>query len=100
MPASGFYEWQRIPGGKQPWYVTSADGAMLAFAGLREHESAGTESAMLSAIEVARSSPVAGSQIRTVTPALAARHSAPTRFISSPLSIMAPPLRGRRFLRG
>ena len=36
VPASGFYEWQRIPGGKQPWYVTSADGAMLAFAGLWE----------------------------------------------------------------
>ena len=36
VPASGFYEWKKIPGGKQPWYVTSADGTMLAFAGLWE----------------------------------------------------------------
>ena len=36
VPASGFYEWQRVPGGKQPWYVTSADRTMLAFAGLWE----------------------------------------------------------------
>jgi putative SOS response-associated peptidase YedK len=36
VPASGFYEWRRIPGGKQPWYVTSADRTMLAFAGLWE----------------------------------------------------------------
>jgi putative SOS response-associated peptidase YedK len=36
VPASGFYEWKKIPGGKQPWYVTSADGTTLAFAGLWE----------------------------------------------------------------
>jgi putative SOS response-associated peptidase YedK len=37
VPASGFYEWRRHPGGKQPWYITSADDALLAFAGLLEH---------------------------------------------------------------
>ena len=36
VPACGFYEWQKIPGGKRPWYVTSADGTILAFAGLWE----------------------------------------------------------------
>ena len=36
VPASGFYEWKRTAGGKQPWYVTSADGTTLAFAGLWE----------------------------------------------------------------
>jgi putative SOS response-associated peptidase YedK len=36
VPARGFYEWKKVPGGKQPWYVTSADGTMLAFAGLWE----------------------------------------------------------------
>ena len=40
LPASGFYEWQATPGGKQPWYIspTNADGRepLLAFAGLFE----------------------------------------------------------------
>lgn len=44
VPASGFYEWQKIPGGRQPWYVASADGTMLAFAGLWERwRAAGAE---------------------------------------------------------
>ena len=34
VPACGFYEWQKHPAGKQPYYVTSADGTLLAFAGL------------------------------------------------------------------
>jgi putative SOS response-associated peptidase YedK len=36
LPASGFYEWQATPGGKQPWYVSARDGALLAMAGLFE----------------------------------------------------------------
>jgi putative SOS response-associated peptidase YedK len=36
VPASGFYEWKKAPGGKQPYYVTSRDGSVLAFAGLWE----------------------------------------------------------------
>ena len=24
IPMSGYYEWQNTPGGKQPWYFTSA----------------------------------------------------------------------------
>ncbi len=34
IPADGFYEWQRMPRGRQPFYITSADGSPLAFAGL------------------------------------------------------------------
>ena len=34
VPACGFYEWQKHPAGKQPYYITSADGSLLAFAGL------------------------------------------------------------------
>jgi putative SOS response-associated peptidase YedK len=34
VPACGFYEWQKLPAGKQPYYITSTDGALLAFAGL------------------------------------------------------------------
>lgn len=36
VPANGFYEWKRTPAGKQPYYIRSADGALLAFAGLWE----------------------------------------------------------------
>jgi putative SOS response-associated peptidase YedK len=36
LPASGFYEWQATPSGKQPWYVSARDGSLLAMAGLFE----------------------------------------------------------------
>ena len=35
VPASGYYEWMKGPDGKkQPYYITLADGAPMAFAGL------------------------------------------------------------------
>jgi putative SOS response-associated peptidase YedK len=34
--ADGFYEWQRIQGGKQPYYIHMKDGSPFAFAGLWE----------------------------------------------------------------
>jgi len=34
IPADGFFEWERRPGGKVPHYVYRADGAPLALAGL------------------------------------------------------------------
>ncbi len=37
IPASGFYEWQKQNGHKQPYYVHHAEGDLLAFAGLWEH---------------------------------------------------------------
>lgn len=36
IPASGFYEWRRTPEGKQPYWITPADGGLMAFAGLWE----------------------------------------------------------------
>lgn len=40
VPADGYYEWQPLAGpgkhGKQPWYLTSRDGAPLPMAGLYE----------------------------------------------------------------
>jgi putative SOS response-associated peptidase YedK len=34
VPASGFLEWETLPDGKQPYYFTSSEGSLLAFAGL------------------------------------------------------------------
>jgi putative SOS response-associated peptidase YedK len=34
IPASGYYEWQDVPGGKQPYYFTCRDGQPITFAGL------------------------------------------------------------------
>ena len=36
VPASGWFEWQRTGHGKQPYYLTLADGSPLSFAGLWE----------------------------------------------------------------
>ena len=34
IPASGYYEWQSTPEGKQPYYFTAHDGSPLTIAGL------------------------------------------------------------------
>jgi putative SOS response-associated peptidase YedK len=34
VPACGFYEWMKHPFGKRPYYITSSDESLLAFAGL------------------------------------------------------------------
>jgi putative SOS response-associated peptidase YedK len=38
IPASGYYEWYQTqgskPAGRQPWYISAADGGVLSFAGL------------------------------------------------------------------
>src|ERR1700689_4458629 len=35
IPVSGYYEWQDMPSGKQPWYFTARDGSpALTIAGL------------------------------------------------------------------
>lgn len=34
IPASGFYEWQKKDGGKQPWVLRRPDGGPMTFAGL------------------------------------------------------------------
>ena len=34
IPASGYYEWAKVPNGKQPYYYTARDGSPLTIAGL------------------------------------------------------------------
>jgi len=36
VPISGFYEWKKIGDGKQPWYISRADGQPMLLAGLRD----------------------------------------------------------------
>ena len=36
LPATGFYEWQVVGAGKQPWYITLTDQPLFGFAGLWE----------------------------------------------------------------
>jgi putative SOS response-associated peptidase YedK len=36
VPVDGFYEWEKTPAGKQPYFVVTADGSPLALAGLWE----------------------------------------------------------------
>jgi len=36
VPASGFYEWQRLAGKKQPWYMRPTDTAVFGLAGITE----------------------------------------------------------------
>ncbi|WP_375476695.1 SOS response-associated peptidase [uncultured Jatrophihabitans sp.] len=36
LPAQGYYEWQRVEGGKIPFFLHEPDGAVLAMAGLYE----------------------------------------------------------------
>ena len=34
IPANGFYEWQELAGGKQPWFIRLRDQELFGFAGL------------------------------------------------------------------
>lgn len=36
VPANGFYEWKKLPHGKQPYYIRSSGESLLAFAGFWE----------------------------------------------------------------
>jgi putative SOS response-associated peptidase YedK len=37
VPASGFYEWRKLNGRKQPYYLTADDGELWGLAGLYDH---------------------------------------------------------------
>ena len=43
VPATGFYEWRSVAGGKQPYNICMKDGGLFAFAGLWEQWRGGEE---------------------------------------------------------
>jgi len=43
VPATGFYEWQKTGGPKQPWLIEAIDGAPLSLAGLWERWAGGEQ---------------------------------------------------------
>lgn len=43
VPISGFYEWQKIAGRKQPWYIHPSRGSIMCLAGLWERWDKGGE---------------------------------------------------------
>jgi putative SOS response-associated peptidase YedK len=48
VPSDGFYEWQKIEGGKQPYWISRTDGAPFVFAGLWETWSDGQAAEIVS----------------------------------------------------
>lgn len=59
IPADGFYEWQRLDGAKQPWFIHFPDRRLFAFAGLWERWQGGGEVLETCAIIVAHAVGVA-----------------------------------------
>ena len=43
IPVNGWFEWREEETGKQPWFISPADGATLSFAGLWERWEKGDE---------------------------------------------------------
>jgi putative SOS response-associated peptidase YedK len=56
IPASGYYEWQDTPDGKQPYYFTRRDGESLTIAGVRDtwHDKAANENIESCAMVITR----------------------------------------------
>ena len=60
VPASGFYEWRKVDGRKQPYYLTSEDGEAWGLAGLYdlthedENDAAGSFTIITTAGQLAR----------------------------------------------
>ena len=61
VPASGFYEWRKVDGRKQPFYLTSEDGEAWGFAGLYDltHEDENDAAGSFTIITTAANSLVA-----------------------------------------
>jgi putative SOS response-associated peptidase YedK len=58
IPATGFFEWQTLPHGKQPWRFVRADMEPFAFAGLWEFARLGGEDVLSATIIVGEPNPL------------------------------------------
>jgi putative SOS response-associated peptidase YedK len=58
IPATGFFEWQALPDGKQPWRFTRIDDEPFAFAGIWEFSRLGGESLLSACIIVGEPNPL------------------------------------------
>lgn len=77
VPADGFYEWKQEGSGKQPWYLTSRDGAPLAMAGLYEVRKDEAGGLLWTCTVVTTSAPDDVGEIHDRTPLLVAREHWP-----------------------
>ena len=60
IPATGFFEWQQMPDGKQPWRFVMKDLEPFAFAGLWEYARISGEAVLSAAIIVGEPNPLVG----------------------------------------
>jgi putative SOS response-associated peptidase YedK len=60
IPADGFYEWQKAPGGKQPYHIHMKDRRPFAFAGLWESWGKGDDEIRSCAILTTRANALVG----------------------------------------
>lgn len=58
IPADGFYEWRRVNGGKQPYYITLRGGEPFVFAGIWESWSRAEEDVLSCAIITTKANPL------------------------------------------
>jgi putative SOS response-associated peptidase YedK len=58
IPADGFYEWRRVNGGKQPYYITLRGGEPFVFAGIWESWSSAEEEVLSCAIITTTANPL------------------------------------------
>jgi putative SOS response-associated peptidase YedK len=73
VPADGYYEWTTDGGRKQPWYLTSRDGAPLAMAGLYEIRKDDAGTAQWTCSVITTSAPDELGEIHDRTPLLVPR---------------------------
>lgn len=76
VPASGYYEWQDTPAGKQPWFLSAGEGdPLLAFAGIYEAWRGGPGEPWLRSVAiVTRSAPDAIGHIHDRCPLVVPTH--------------------------
>jgi putative SOS response-associated peptidase YedK len=76
VPATGYYEWRAVEGGKQPYFISAADGAVLSIAGLwDEWRDPETSEAILSCTLIVTAANDFTWRIHDCTPVLLERHN-------------------------